>query len=226
MSLPPLIGQPATSFYRTFFRGLVVVLPIAVTLAVVLWLATIFEVILGGLVKLFIPAESYTSGLGLLVGIVLIFAVGATMETWISRRLLAHAESLMDRIPVIKSIYGTVRDLAAAFEKKGSKERFQSVVMVSITHNTRLVGFVTCENTLELTGENSESDEIIGVYLPMSYQIGGYTIFVPRSSVRRINMSTEDAMRFVLTAGISNSTGQVPPPGANDRSRASKSIET
>jgi uncharacterized membrane protein len=45
----------------------------------------------------------------------------------------------------------------------------------------------------------------VGVYLPMSYQIGGYTVFVPRSSVERIEMSVEDAMRFVLTAGMSSS---------------------
>jgi uncharacterized membrane protein len=78
-------------------------------------------------------------------------------------------------------------------------------VAVSIADNMRLVGFVTRENTTELPHARDTGDEIVGVYLPMSYQIGGYTLFVPRSAIERMDMSVEDAMRFVLTAGMSSS---------------------
>ena len=217
MSESNVIGRLAKAFYRTFFRGLIVVLPIAITLAVVVWLATMLEVMLGGFVRLFVPAELYVSGLGVLVGVILIFIAGASIETWITRRLVRRAEILMERIPVVKSIYSTVRDLAAAFEKKGSKEGFRTVVMVSAGNNINLIGFVTCENVPALISETDNADQVIGVYLPMSYQIGGYTVFVPRSAVTRIDMSSEDAMRFVLTAGISNTNGAVSPASANDK---------
>jgi uncharacterized membrane protein len=154
---------------------------------------------------LFIPDERYTKGLGMLIGILLIFALGLMMKTWATRHLLARGEALMERIPVIKSIYGSLRDLAAYFSKRGAQGKFQHVVTVSIADNMRLVGFLTRENATELPGTSDGSEEIVGVYLPMSYQIGGYTVFVPRSAVERMEMSVEDAMRFVLTAGMSSS---------------------
>jgi uncharacterized membrane protein len=200
----PLIIRSAKTLSRTFLQGLIVFLPISVTLAIIYWLAAITEDMLGALVKLFIPDERYTKGLGMLIGIVLIFATGLMMKTWVTRRLLAHAEALMDRIPVVKSIYGSIRDLASFFSKHGARGRFQHVVTVSIADNMRLVGFVTRENTTELPDTGGVKEEIVGVYLPMSYQIGGYTIFVPRSAVERMEMSMEDAMRFVLTAGMSS----------------------
>ena len=203
---------------RTFLQGLIVFLPIAITVAIIYWLAAITEDLLGTLVKLFIPDERYTKGLGMLIGIVLIFALGLMMKTWVTRRLLARADALMDRIPVVKSIYGSIRDLAAFFSKNGTRGRFQHVVTVSLAGNVRLVGFVTRENTTELPGTSGTQEEIVGVYLPMSYQIGGYTVFVPRSTVERMEMSVEDAMRFVLTAGMSSSkdNGTIPhaPPAA------------
>ena len=201
----PLIMQYAKTVSRTFLQGLIVFLPIAITVAIIYWLAAITEDLLGALVKLFIPDERYTKGLGMLIGIILIFALGLMMKTWVTRRLLARADALMDRIPVIKSIYGSIRDLASFFSKHGTRGKFQHVVAVSIADNMRLVGFVTRENTTELPGASGAKEEIVGVYLPMSYQIGGYTLFVPRSAVERMEMSVEDAMRFVLTAGMSSS---------------------
>jgi uncharacterized membrane protein len=203
----PLVIRSARTVSRTFLQGLIVFLPISITLALIYWLAAITEDLLGALVKLFIPDERYTKGLGMLIGIILIFALGLMMKTWVTRRLLARAEALMERIPVVKSIYGSIRDLASFFSKHGTQSSFQHVVAVAIADNMRLVGFVTRENTTELPGTGQAQEEIVGVYLPMSYQIGGYTIFVPRSAVERMEMSVEDAMRFVLTAGMSSNKG-------------------
>jgi uncharacterized membrane protein len=201
----PLIIRSAKILSRTFLQGLIVFLPIAVTAAIIYWLAALAEDLLGALVRLFIPDEHYTKGLGMLIGILLVFALGLMMKTWATRHLLARAEALMERIPIIKSIYGSIRDLAAYFSKHGAQSKFQHVVTVSIADNMRLVGFLTRENATELPGTSDGAEEIVGVYLPMSYQIGGYTVFVPRSAVERMEMSVEDAMRFVLTAGMSSS---------------------
>ena len=205
--------RSARTISGTFLQGLIVFLPIAITVAILYWLAAITEDLLGTLVKLFIPDERYVKGLGMLIGIVLIFASGLMMKMWVTRRLLARADALMDRIPVVKSIYGSIRDLAAFFSKNGTRGRFQHVVTVSIADNMRLVGFVTRENATELLGASGAQEEIVAVYLPMSYQIGGYTIFVPRSAIERMEMSVEDAMRFVLTAGMSSNKENAVPTG-------------
>lgn len=223
MHLIPLIVRSAKTLYGTFFQGLIVVLPIAITFALLFWLATILEAMLGGLVRLFIPAERYINGFGVLAGIVLIFAAGAMMQMWVTRQLLARAEALMERIPVIKSIYGTIRDLAKVVAKNGKGEQFQKVVTIAISNNIRLMGFVTREDATELSDGSGIPEETVGVYLPMSYQIGGYTAFVPRSAIQRIDMSVEDAMRFVFSAGMSSGNGNVPHSRAQDEIPHSKS---
>lgn len=188
---------------KLFLQGLVVVLPITITLAVIYWFASTAETFLGSLVQFIAPGWRYWTGLGVLLGLALVFAVGLMMNAWITRRLLVYAETLMSRIPIVKSIYGGLRDLAKFLSRDSSKSGFHQVVMVSVTDNIRVLGFVTREDFAGLPDKLGGADTV-GVYLPMSYQIGGYTVFLPRSAIEPIDMSVEDAMRFTLTAGMSN----------------------
>jgi len=77
-------------------------------------------------------------------------------------------------------------------------------VAVRVSENIRLIGFVTSEDFSGLPQASKAADKsTVGVYLPMSYQIGGYTVYLPKSQVDPLDMSIEDAMRFTLTAGVS-----------------------
>lgn len=201
--MPTAIGRVTKALSKIFLQGLVVVLPITITLAVIYWFASTAETFLGSLVQFIAPGWRYWTGLGVLIGMVLVFVAGLMMNAWITRRLLVHAEALMERIPVVKSIYGSLRDLARFMSRDNSKDGFHQVVVVSVTDQIRLLGFVTREDFSSLPGKLGASDTV-GVYLPMSYQIGGYTVFLPRSAIEPIDMSVEDAMRFTLTAGMSN----------------------
>jgi len=183
----------------------VVTLPIVITLAVVYWLMVSAEALLGGVARIVLPDKYYFKGLGVLLGILLVLVAGLTVNVWITRMLLARADALMERIPIVKSIYGAIRDLAAFLSSGNSKNRFQKVVMVSLNDDIRLMGFVTREDFTDLPAELTHADDTIAVYLPMGYQIGGYTVYMPRSKVIPIDMSVEDAMRFTLTAGMSSS---------------------
>ncbi|HET7596003.1 MAG TPA: DUF502 domain-containing protein [Burkholderiales bacterium] len=202
-SVKELVTQSARRASRIFLRGLVVVLPIVITLAVVYWLIVSAEALLGGIVRLVLPDRYYTKGLGVLLGVILIFAAGLTINVWITRVLIDRAEALMARIPIIKSIYGAIRDLAAFFSTDRSKARFHKVVTVTLGDGVRLVGFVTREDFTDQPPALAPAKDTVAVYLPMSYQIGGFTIFLPRSQVEPVDMSMEDAMRFTLTAGMS-----------------------
>ena len=182
-----------------------VTLPIVITLAVVYWLVVSAEALLGGVARIVLPDKYYFKGLGVLLGILLVLVAGLTVNVWITRMLLARADALMERIPIVKSIYGAIRDLAAFLSSGNSKNRFQKVVMVSLNDDIRLMGFVTREDFTDLPMELTHADDTIAVYLPMGYQIGGYTVYMPRSKVIPIDMSVEDAMRFTLTAGMSSS---------------------
>ena len=189
---------------RTFLSGLAVVLPLVFTLAVLAWLVATAEALLGTVVKWVLPeGAEYPHGLGLLAAIGLIFAVGVLMEAVYFRRLVAWFEEVLDRIPLVKTIYGAMRDLMMLFSKAGTR-KFSKVVMVKVPGiEAKLVGFVTIEDFSGLAVNPGAGD--VAVYLPMSYTIGGYTVFLPRSCLTPLDMSLEDAMRFVVTAGMSRS---------------------
>jgi uncharacterized membrane protein len=110
-------------------------------------------------------------------------------------------EEVLNRIPLVKTVYGAVRDLMSLFSKAGSR-KFSKVVMVKFPGlEARLVGFVTIEDFAGLAVAAAPGE--VAVYLPMSYTIGGYTVLLPRSCLTPLDMSLEDAMRFVVTAGMS-----------------------
>jgi uncharacterized membrane protein len=202
--LKVFLKKSARRISRIFLRGLAVILPIAITLAIVYWLVVSAEALLGGIVRLVLPARYYWTGLGVLLGVGLVLLAGLTVNVWFTQMLLGRAEALMERIPIVKSVYGAMRDLAAFLSGGKSKERFQKVVMISVNEEMRLIGFLTREDFTDLPTELAATDDTVAVYLPMSYQIGGFTVYMPRSKVELIDMSIEDAMRFTLTAGMSS----------------------
>jgi uncharacterized membrane protein len=188
---------------RTFLSGLAVVLPIVVTFAVLAWVATTAEAVLGAVVRVLLPDGAYPRGLGVVLALGLIFGVGVLMEAVYFRRLMGWLEEVLNRIPLVKTVYGAVRDLMSLFSKAGTR-RFSKVVMVKFPGiEARLVGFVTIEDFAGLAIEAGPGE--VAVYLPMSYTIGGYTVFLPRACLTPLDMSLEDAMRFVVTAGMSRS---------------------
>jgi uncharacterized membrane protein len=187
---------------RTFFTGLAVVLPIVVTIAVLTWLVGFTERLLGTVVSVLLPEGAYAPGIGLLLAFAIVFAVGVLMEAVYFRRVMAWFEDLLERIPLVKTVYSAVRDLMSLFSKAGSR-KFSKVVMVKFPGGAALVGFVTIE---DFSGLPLKVDaDTVAVYLPMSYTIGGYTAFLPRAWLTPLEMSLEEAMRFVVTAGMSRS---------------------
>ena len=199
-----LIRQAGRTVSGTFLQGLAITLPITLTLALLYWLAAIAEDFLGGLIRHLFPGLQYWTGLGILCAVAIVFVLGILMNAWFARRLMRLFDALLDRIPLVKSIYGSLRDIAVLLSDKDSKSRFKKVVAVRVAEQVRLIGFVTVEDFAALSqSSKSPGKASIGVYLPMSYQIGGFTVFVPESSLEPLDMSVEDAMRFTLTAGVS-----------------------
>jgi uncharacterized membrane protein len=183
-----------------FLRGMVVVLPIGLTAAVLVWFATATEDILGGIIRALLPGLGYWPGLGIALGIALIFGVGILVSARIARLLVGYADSLLARIPVVKTIYVSIRDVAALMSGS-SKKGLGGVVAVKIA-DMRLIGFVTTEDPKGLPAQ-AAGDNLIGVYLPMSYGIGGYTVYLPKARVEPLDMSLEDAMRITMSGGVS-----------------------
>lgn len=183
-----------------FLKGLGAIIPIALTLAIVIWLAGIAEKGIGALIKLVLPDDMYVTGMGLVGGIVLVIAIGVLSQVWLIRKVLDLGEAILDRMPLIKSVFRATKDFVEYFSSDDTR-RFSKVVMVRHPElKAGLLGFITREDFSELPfGEEGE----VAVYLPMSYQIGGYTLFVPKAWCESVDIPFEDALRLILTAGMS-----------------------
>ena len=185
-----------------FLQGLIAILPIALTLYLIYWLATSAEAVLGGAIRSVVTENHYKPGLGVLAGFVLTVGVGILLKIWVFRKVFSLGEMLLQKIPGIKSIYGSIRDLVGFFDASKQKE-FDKTVMVTVgDDDTRLMGLVTRENFSDLP-EGIGDEKTVAVYLPMSYQLGGFTVMVPRSKIQPVDMKVDQAMQFVLTAAVS-----------------------
>lgn len=189
------------SIGRNILTGLITLLPVVLTLYLLYWLIVSTEALLGSLLQAVLPAGVYRPGMGVVAGLGVAFVVGLLMHALVVRRLFAMSERLFARLPLIKSVYFAIRDLLDYFSP-GRKQDFGQVVAVTFGDTgMQLIGFVTQADAQRLPADFREQDMVL-VYLPMSYMIGGYAVLVPRSTVRPLEMGMEEAMRFVLTAGV------------------------
>lgn len=194
---------------RILLTGLLTVLPVIVTLAVLGWLAGTLESVLGGILEWLLPEGMYGTGMGFAAGVLLVFAVGVVMSSWLAQRLFGFFERAVLRLPVINTLYGAVKDMLALFSP--DKERQFGAVVAFCLPGTeaRLVGFVTCDSTGEWPGGLGGPDTV-AVYLPMSYQIGGYMLLLPRDQLEEVDMPVADALRLTLTAGVTGAGASSP----------------
>ena len=191
----------ARRVWDTLLKGLAAVLPVTLTLYLVYWTVLFIERIFRRVITLLLPDSLYLPGMGLVVGLVLLFLIGLAVDAWVVRRTLRIGERLLEMIPLVKSVYAALRDFMEYFSSHKKHSGMKQVVMVEFAPDIRLVGFVTREHNGDAGMPLPEN--MVAVYFPMSYQIGGYTVYIPRSRVEVVNMSIEDAMRMVLTAGVS-----------------------
>lgn len=183
---------------KTLLTGFITLLPMVLTIYLLYWLGISSEEVLGNALRSVLPENTYFPGLGMFVGLMVVFIVGLMMNAYLVRKLFSLGEGVLYRLPLIKSVYRAFRDFFDFFSP--NKEGLGQVVSVTL-NGMELVGFVTQEDQQRLPPSFRDRDSVL-VYLPMSYMVGGYTILVSRSELRPLQMSRDEAMRFILTAGI------------------------
>ncbi len=187
---------------NTFLKGLAALLPVALTIFFVYWLATTAETIASGPLRVVLPEDTYWPGLGLLAACLLVLLVGALVDAYIVQRLWRLGESMLARIPIVKTIFGALKDFTR-FLPAGGKSRDLKRVVIWRMQTAHLIGFVTEEElSPKLFGD--QTSDLVAVYFPMSYQIGGYTLYLHKSELQETTLSVEEGMRLVLIGGITS----------------------
>jgi uncharacterized membrane protein len=198
--------------WNTMLKGLVALLPIGLTVYLVYWLAVAAEKLFSRVLKLVIPDSAYWPGLGLFAGLVVLYLAGLAVNAYFVRRALRFGDDLFARIPVVKTFYVAIRDFMRFFPSAGKGSDLKRVVLVPFGPG-KAIGFVTSESSTALGV--AEGDDLVAVYLPMSYMIGGYTVFLPRHAIEPTALSVEAGMRLALMGGVQGGPAAgVMPPGA------------
>jgi len=171
-----------------FFRGLLFLTPIVVTIYVIYFVFSEID-------KIFwfnIP------GLGFLLTLALITFIGFLVSTFLARGAANLIDNLFRRMPVIKMIYSSIKDLVNAFV--GEKKRFDRPVLVTLFPGSsfQIMGFVTRES-LESIGMK----ESIAVYIPQSYNFAGNVVVVPKEQVTHVAIESGKVMAFIVSGGVS-----------------------
>jgi len=183
---------------KTLLTGFITLFPLVLTIYLLYWLGVSSEELMGKVFRYILPDGAYFPGLGMVAGIIIVFIVGLMMKAYIVRKFFSLGEAVLYRLPLIKSVYRAFRDFFDFFSP--NKEGLGQAVAVTF-NGMELIGFVTQEDPERLPPSFRDRDCVL-VYLPMSYMVGGYTILVPKDEVRPLKMTRDEAMRFVLTAGI------------------------
>jgi uncharacterized membrane protein len=182
-----------TQLASYFFRGLVVVIPILVT--IYLFYTTITWV--DSLIGIKIP------GIGFLFSLIGITLIGFFGSGLITKPLFDIFDTLMDKTPGVKFIYSSVKDMLEAFV--GDKKKFTEPVLVEMTENGILkMGFVTKKDLSELEAQKDLTN-YVAVYFPHSYNFSGNLYFCPIDKVIKVDGKNSDLMKMIVTGGITTS---------------------
>ena len=188
---------------KPFIKGSMVLLPLLVTVWLVWSVLTSLNDLGVRALQLLHPDLVLFPGMGVVVMLVTLLAVGLAFQLNPINWVYQYVEDAFLRLPLVKTLYGAVKDFAAMFDS--DKPKAQQVVLVEMPGIGQLVGFVTADHVPEQVSESAHADNLLPVYLPMSYMVGGYTLFLPKDRLTYVDWSVEDAMRFAVTAGISQS---------------------
>ncbi len=195
--------------YQYFFRGLITALPLGLTVYMFYVFLSWSETLAMRLIRPFI-GEFYVPGMGLLLGIIGIFLLGFLVSQPVAGKLLSLVELPFTNLPVVKSIYSSLKEFADYFSPQRKQGTQQTVVILKMPgQDLEVVGLVTRQRVDDLPAGFLQGDRV-AVYLPMGYMIGGYTVFVPRAWVQPIDMSVEEAMRASMFAWMSTA-GKIQP---------------
>ncbi len=195
--------------WNTMLKGLVALLPVGLTVYLVYWLAVAAETLFSRVLKLVIPDSVYRPGLGIVAGLLILYVAGLAVNAYVVRRALRLSDDLFARIPVVKTFYVAIRDFMRFFPSSGQGSDLKRVVLVPFGPG-KAIGFVTAESSSALGV--AEGGDLVAVYLPMSYMIGGYTVFLPRDLIEPTSLSVEAGMRIALMGGVQSVPSQATTP--------------
>jgi uncharacterized membrane protein len=225
-----MFGKVLQTLKSALIAGMLVLAPLGITLWVLTSLVTFADRLVALLPKPLQP-ESWLGfpipGIGVLIALAVVMAVGLGMRYYAGRQVVAAYEALIGRLPVLNGIYqGVNKMLEAVASDRG--RHFQEVVLVEYPRmGLYCLAFVTNDEPFMDVEDGPEADQLISLFLPTTPNpTSGFYLLVPRTEVRRVDMQIEEAFKLIMSFGIVTPDGRrvanhsVAPPAALSGSRA------
>jgi uncharacterized membrane protein len=173
---------------RYFLEGLLYLVPVVITV----YVSYLILVKIDRLLRIPIP------GVGLITTLALITLVGFLASNFLTRKLLSWIDLIFNRLPLVKLLYSSIKDLINAFV--GDKKSFDKPVLVSLTADASIsaLGFIT-----RATLENFGLEDMVAVYLPQSYNFAGNLLVVHKERVTPLDAGSSDVMALIVSGGVS-----------------------
>ncbi|MDQ7010484.1 MAG: DUF502 domain-containing protein [Mariprofundaceae bacterium] len=201
---------------RYLITGLVVLVPIVITILLVSWLVDMSDRLLALLPRQYQPDALFgmhVPGLGIALALLVVIIIGMLATNFIGRHLLRWFDALLARVPVVRSIYGAVKQLMEAVLGKGGKA-FRQVVLVSFPQPGQwTIGFVTGPAALPIP--DGDADERVAVFVPTTPNpTSGWLLFVRAADLVTLDMSVEEGMKVVVSGGMLTPEAESAPAGS------------
>lgn len=216
--MPDPIAPPRRSifaaFRASFLTGLVVVLPVGLTIYVVWgvvgwidgWILPLIpaqwqpEALMH---RLFGPESNFpVRGVGVLVFLVVTAAIGWVARGLIGRSVIRRAEGLVDRMPVVRSVYSGVKQITETFFAKAEKSFERTCLVQFPREGIWAVGFVAATPKGEIAEKLPQGDEMIAVFMALTPLTSGMLLYVPAGEVIYLDMKADEAVKLIVSAGL------------------------
>ena len=199
-------GKIAKALKKYLITGVLVWLPIAVTIWAMSYIISAADRLISLLPESWQPQHFWgfnIPGLGIVAATVVLFVTGVFAANVLGRRILGAWDSLLGRIPVVKSIYSSVKKVSESLLSDSSRS-FKTPVLVPFPQpGIWTIAFVSGHIPDKLKGSLPQDDDYISVYVPTTPNpTGGYYIMVKKSDVRELNMSVDQALKYVISLGM------------------------
>ncbi|WP_035270726.1 DUF502 domain-containing protein [Desulfitibacter alkalitolerans] len=184
---------------RFFLTGLLILLPLVITIYIIFFIFSLVDNLLAGFIRMIVGYP--LPGLGVVLTILLVLIVGLIATNIIGKKFIEFFEACLNKIPLVKTIYGAVKQIIDAFSLQ-KNNAFQRVALVEYPRRgIYAIGFITGECSGEVQEKTAE--EVINVFVPTTPNpTSGMLLLLPKRDVIPLEMSVEDGLKLLISGGV------------------------
>ncbi len=200
------ITEAMNRIRKYFLSGLVVFLPITLTIFLFIWAVTVSDGVLGKYLQPVFEKrfDFYVPGISIIVTVIIIIIVGFLVTNFLGQRIYSYFENLVIKFPFFRQVYPALKEMALFLFSRDRLSKFKQVVLIEYPRKGIFaIGFLTNESSQLL--KDKVKKDIINVFIPSAPgPLTGFVILVPRNEVIFTDMTIEEAFKFILSGGVVN----------------------